>query len=219
MTAASASHRLLNFVQSALLLGLIAWIAVTAIAGPENGLLMALAMGGGLLFAPSLPLRLLLSTYQAQRLTGRDAPGLVAALAELARRAGLQRAGALSRDEPAAERLRPGQARGQRHLRHSPAARPARRRELAGVLAHEIGHIANRDLWIMSLADMMSRLVSLTSWLGQLLLLLNLPLVLAGFVHGDLACRDSPSRPPSWRWSNSAFRARASKTPTAPQQI
>ena len=36
MTAASASHRLLNFVQSALLLGLmaaIAWIAVTAIVG------------------------------------------------------------------------------------------------------------------------------------------------------------------------------------------
>ena len=92
-------------------------------------------------------------------------------------------------------------------------------RELAAVLAHEIGHIANRDLWIMSLADMMSRLVSLASWLGQLLLLLNLPLVLAGFVHGDLACRDSPSRSPSWRWSNSAFRARASKTPTAPQQI
>lgn len=93
------------------------------------------------------------------------------------------RTGALSRAEPAAERLRPGQARGPRHLRHPPAARPARRRELAGVLAHEIGHIANRDLWIMSLADMMSRLVSLTSWLGQLLLLVNLPLVLAGFVH------------------------------------
>ena len=52
MTAASASHRLLNFVQSALLLGLmaaIAWIAVTAIVGPETGLLMALAMVGGLL--------------------------------------------------------------------------------------------------------------------------------------------------------------------------
>ncbi len=40
-------------------------------------------------------------------------------------------------------------------------------RELAAVLAHEIGHIANRDLWIMSLADMMSRLVSLASWVGQ----------------------------------------------------
>lgn len=50
MTAASASHRLLNFVQSALLLGLmaaIAWISVTAVVGPETGLLMALAMVGG----------------------------------------------------------------------------------------------------------------------------------------------------------------------------
>ncbi len=92
MTAASASHRLLNFVQSALLLGLMA-----AIVGPETGLLMALAMVGGLLFAPALPRRLLLSAYQAKRLTGRDAPGLVAALAELARRAGLQRAPALYR--------------------------------------------------------------------------------------------------------------------------
>ena len=65
MTAASASHRLLNFVQSALLLGLmaaIAWISVTAVVGPETGLLMALAMVGGLLFAPALPRRLLLST-------------------------------------------------------------------------------------------------------------------------------------------------------------
>ena len=72
MTTPSANHRLLNFVQSALLLGLIAWIAVTAIAGPENGLLMALAMGGGLIFAPAMPRRLLLSTYQAQRLTLAD---------------------------------------------------------------------------------------------------------------------------------------------------
>ena len=55
----------------------------------------------------------------------------------------------------------------------------------------------------MSLADMMSRLVSLTSWLGQLLLLLNLPLVLAGFVHGaeganlttnSLPCQGRPLR-------------------------
>lgn len=47
-------------------------------------------------------------------------------------------------------------------------------------------HIGSCDLWIMSLADMMSRLVSLTSWLRQLRLLLNLPLVLAGMV--DVPC-------------------------------
>lgn len=35
----------------------------------------------------------------------------------------------------------------------------------------------------MGLADVMSRLVSLASWMGQLLVLVNLPLVMAGMVH------------------------------------
>ncbi len=185
---------MLNSVQSALLLGLmaaIAWIAVTAIVGPETGLLIALAMVGRLLFAPALPHRLLLSAYQAQRLTGRDVRGLVAALAELARRAGLQRAPALYQ---VPSRLPNAFALG------SPEDSAIcvtdgllgllDGRELAGVLAHEIGHIANRDLWIMSLADMMSRLVSLASWLGQ--------------QNGDLSegrssregCLSGPSPPP-----------------------
>jgi heat shock protein HtpX len=50
-------------------------------------------------------------------------------------------------------------------------------------MAHEVSHIANRDLWIMGLADTMSRVVSLASWIGQLMLLINLPLVLAGGAH------------------------------------
>ena len=45
MTATSARHRLLNLVQSALLLGLmaaLAWVSVTVILGPGTGLLVAL---------------------------------------------------------------------------------------------------------------------------------------------------------------------------------
>jgi heat shock protein HtpX len=38
------------------------------------------------------------------------------------------------------------------------------RREMIGVLAHQIGHTATRDLWTMGLADVMSRLVALSSW-------------------------------------------------------
>jgi len=53
-------------------------------------------------------------------------------------------------------------------------------RELAAVLAHEVAHIAHRDLWIMGMADAMSRVVSVASWAGQLTLLLNLPLLAAG---------------------------------------
>ena len=50
-------------------------------------------------------------------------------------------------------------------------------RELVGVLAHELSHARNNDLWVMSLADLFSRLTILLSLLGQLLLLLNLPLI------------------------------------------
>jgi heat shock protein HtpX len=55
-------------------------------------------------------------------------------------------------------------------------------RELAGVLAHEISHIRNNDLWVMGVADMFSRMASLLSLLGPLLLVFSLPLWLVGDV-------------------------------------
>ena len=56
-------------------------------------------------------------------------------------------------------------------------------RELAGVLAHEISHIRNGDLWIMGVADMLSRLTLLMSYLAVFLVALNLPLVMMGEAH------------------------------------
>lgn len=41
--------------------------------------------------------------------------------------------------------------------------------ELAGVLAHEVAHIANEDLRVMGLADSVSRLTSLPVGLGRVL--------------------------------------------------
>lgn len=46
-------------------------------------------------------------------------------------------------------------------------------RELIGVLAHEISHIRNNDIWIMGLADMLSRLTQLMSTMGMLFLFYN----------------------------------------------
>jgi heat shock protein HtpX len=51
-------------------------------------------------------------------------------------------------------------------------------REIVGVLAHEISHVHNNDLRVMGLADLFSRGTSILSLLGQILLLLNLPLIL-----------------------------------------
>lgn len=50
-------------------------------------------------------------------------------------------------------------------------------RELVGVLAHEIGHIRHNDTWVMSFADVVSRITSAVSLLGQFLLVINLPLL------------------------------------------
>jgi heat shock protein HtpX len=55
-------------------------------------------------------------------------------------------------------------------------------REIAGVLAHEVSHIASNDLWIMGLADTFSRMTQIMSWFGVLLLLFNLPALMAGGV-------------------------------------
>ncbi len=53
-------------------------------------------------------------------------------------------------------------------------------RELAGVLAHEVSHVANGDIQVMSFADTVSRITGLLGLLGQVLLVASIPLLLLG---------------------------------------
>jgi heat shock protein HtpX len=55
--------------------------------------------------------------------------------------------------------------------------RTMERRELAGVLAHELSHVRNSDTWVMGLADVVSRLTALLSQFGLLLILFGLPIL------------------------------------------
>ncbi len=48
-------------------------------------------------------------------------------------------------------------------------------RELAGVLAHEITHVRNNDIWVMSLADILSRFTRSMSFVAIFLLFLSVP--------------------------------------------
>lgn len=161
------------------ILGWCAWV----VWGPE-GLVWAVFTGAlSLALTPSVAPELVMRLYRAVPLRPQDAPDLHRLLETLAARAGLARlprlyylptpilnAFAVGTGERAAVALTDG------------ILRTLSQRELAGVLAHEISHIKNRDLWAMSLADLMSRLTSLMSWLGQLLLVLNLPGLLLGEV-------------------------------------
>ncbi len=54
-------------------------------------------------------------------------------------------------------------------------------RELAGVLAHEVSHIANADLRVMALADMVSRYTAFMSSVGLFALLANLVFAAGGY--------------------------------------
>jgi heat shock protein HtpX len=53
-------------------------------------------------------------------------------------------------------------------------------RELAGVLGHEVSHIANNDLAVMSLADVMTRFTQVLSYLAIFVGIFNLPGLLLG---------------------------------------
>jgi heat shock protein HtpX len=54
-------------------------------------------------------------------------------------------------------------------------------RQLAGVLAHEVSHVRNNDLWVMNLADVMSRITRMMAFAGLMLLLFALPIWLTQY--------------------------------------
>lgn len=56
-------------------------------------------------------------------------------------------------------------------------------RELLGVLAHEVSHIAHNDTRLMALADLISRVTYMMALAGSLLVVLLLPMALMGVIH------------------------------------
>jgi heat shock protein HtpX len=53
-------------------------------------------------------------------------------------------------------------------------------REMAGVLGHEMAHVRNNDLWVMSLADVMTRFTRVMSLVSMAIAILQIPSVLSG---------------------------------------
>ena len=175
-------HAGINRIQSIALLlfmggflGLLGWLLWGAV-----GLFWLLFMGAvGVWMNPGTSPRWVMRMYGATRIGTAQAPELSAAMSALAQRAEL----------PAVPDLYYVPSR---MLNAFAVGSPARSavavtdglvrqlglRELIGVLAHEVSHIRSNDLWVMGLADMFSRATSVLSLLGQVLLIINLPLLL-----------------------------------------
>lgn len=183
-------HRLINRLQSAILVVVLLGICASAgmlLWGAEGLWLVLFAGLLALAFEPAAASAFTLRLYGARPLGLDEAPAIHHMLRELAQRAELP---ATPSPHYVASGVVNAFATGSR--RRSAIAvtdgllRTLAARELAGVLAHEVAHIAHDDLRVMGLADYVSRLTHLMAMTGQLLLLVLLPLVLTGSVEVDL---------------------------------
>lgn len=182
--AARRRHKRRNLWQSLLLIAgmvlitaLCGWVVagiegVVWVAGASLGML-ALAQGGSPLW--------LLRMYGARRLDPHRLPEVFEILVWIAKRAGLPRRPELFHvASPVMNAFAVGRPSGSAIALSDGLLRQLSLRELAGVLAHEVSHIRNDDLWIMSLADIASRLTAAMALVGLALAVLNLPLLLLG---------------------------------------
>lgn len=173
----NALQTLLLFAGMAGLLGLLGWMLF----GADAFWWIASAATIGFLFSPVIDPQAILRFHRAQPLTTSHAPDLYHMLSTLSQRAGLTRvptlflvpshalnAFTLGRPDNAAIALTQGL------LRNLSA------RELAGVLAHELSHVTNNDMRVMMFADATSRLTRSLALVGQILLLIQIPLILVG---------------------------------------
>jgi len=169
-------HSLVLMAGMILLLAAVGWLLAGA-----AGLIVLAVMGAGLLVAaPRVTPVFLLRMFGARPLSPLEAPSLFQMVEELSARAGLPapprlwyvaspvaNAFSVGSPEEAAVTVTDGLLR---HLNG---------REILGVLAHEVAHIRHNDLAVLTLADLVSRVTFFFSWIGQLLLIVNLPLWLA----------------------------------------
>jgi heat shock protein HtpX len=177
-------HKARNQLHSALLVGGLGLVTAFSawLLWSWTGVLVALVWIAALYaFAPRLPPEMIMKMYRAQPIDPRQGEQIVYIVGELSRRAKLPAAPKVyvipSMTLNAFATGTPGNAvvgitEG--------LLRRLSLRELAGVLAHELSHVRNGDLSVMSLADVMTRFTQALSYLAVVLAIFNLPAWLLG---------------------------------------
>lgn len=177
-------HRLQYYMQSiGLLLAVVSLAGIVGflLAGTLGIVFSLVAVAVGLMAGRRVPTRLLMAMLKARPVAIHEAPWLHRTIRDLASRAGLRQvpdlyyvasmqpnAFAMGREQDAGLAVTDG------------VLRLLDRRQLRGVLAHEISHIANGDLWLLQLSQGLRLQTQSMGNIGLLLLLLNLPLLLLG---------------------------------------
>jgi len=145
----------MNYFKTGLLLAAMTALfgVIGLLIGGEAGMLIALALAAGMnLFAYWNSDRMVLSMYGAREVDAQTAPEFYGLVQQLAQRAGLPmpRVYVIDNDQPNAF------ATGRNPENAAVAATTGllhslSREEIAGVMAHELGHVKNRDTLIMTI--------------------------------------------------------------------
>lgn len=177
-------HRQRNVMHSILLIGGIGAILTiaTSLLWGLSGIAVALiGVGFLILFAPSVPAAAVMRLYRATKVEpGEDQLSRI--VDELAVRAELP-----SRPDlyliPSAtlNAFATGTPSNSSIAITEGLLRRLTMREIATVLAHEMSHIRNNDLWLMNMADVMTRFVQSLSYVALALAILNV----LGMMTGD----------------------------------
>jgi len=152
---------------------------VGALFAGTQGAVLALLFAVGLsVFGPRLSARWMLSRRGARQLHPRDP--IARMVADLTRRAGVPTPAVYVVPSPTPNAFTAGEGR-DAVLGISPSlVRMMSRRELRGVLAHEVAHLVHRDTRVMRTAATFRSLTHSMASFGLLLALLQLPLALFG---------------------------------------
>ncbi len=183
-SSARRAARTRNFLQSVILvggIGLIMAVCSLVLWGRDGILWASIAIGLLLLLSPRIAPEFIMRMYGARRIRPEDGAPIVQIVGELAKRADLPSPPQLYViPSPVINAFATGVRSDSLLAVTQGLLNKLDPRELIGVVAHETAHIHYNDLWIMSLADTMSRFTYFMSMLGVLLFLFSLPLAMMG---------------------------------------
>jgi len=145
------------------------FIFIGSVIGGQNGATMALVMAGDMnIGAYWFSDKIVLAMYRARQVTEKEVPELYSVVRELTMRASLPMPKVYIMENPAPNAFATG-----RNPEHSAVAVTTgilsllSRDELAGVVAHELAHIKNRDILISTVAATIAGAISYISHMAS----------------------------------------------------
>lgn len=151
----------------AVLTALVVWIG--HMFGGPNGAVLALILAGGMnFFSYWFSDKIVLKMYGGQEISANDDPELYGIVQDLAGRAGLPMPKVYVIPEETPNAFATG-----RNPQHAAVAvtygirRILNKRELAGVLGHELSHVKNRDILVSTIAATMAGAISYLAHMAQ----------------------------------------------------